>query len=70
MAIQIQTTDGSDEIIEEISSAAFSNRFQDALPSEVQTGGPGHFEIRVTSAVFEGENRVSSSSSSTARSRT
>jgi acid stress-induced BolA-like protein IbaG/YrbA len=56
MAIQIQTTDGSDEIIEEIRSSILES-IPDALV-EVQTGGPGHFEIRVTSAVFEGENRV------------
>jgi acid stress-induced BolA-like protein IbaG/YrbA len=56
MAIQIQTADGSGDIIEEIRSSILES-IPDARV-DVQLGGPGHFEIRVTSPVFEGKNRV------------
>ena len=45
-----------EDIIEQLRSSIL-----DAIPGaevQVSSGGPGHFEIRVTSAEFEGKNRV------------
>lgn len=57
MALQIINAGPSPEEIEGRIRAAIA----EALPAaeiEISTGGPGHFEIRVTDAAFEGLSRV------------
>jgi acid stress-induced BolA-like protein IbaG/YrbA len=41
--------------------AELQRRIETAIPDseiEIRSGGPGHFEISVTAAIFEGQSRV------------
>jgi len=57
MALQIiNAGPPAEDIIEQLRGSVL-----EALPGsqvEVTTGGPGHFELRVTSSAFVGKNRV------------
>ncbi len=58
MALQILNAPGSDagEIVERI-----REQIAEAIPGaaiEIEATAPGHFEIRVTSGIFEGKSRV------------
>ena len=58
MALQILNAPGSDarDMPEEM-----RQRIAKAIPDaviEIESAGPGHFEISVTSSVFEGKSRV------------
>ncbi|MBW2229196.1 MAG: BolA/IbaG family iron-sulfur metabolism protein [Deltaproteobacteria bacterium] len=56
MAIHVTGGSGASEVVEAIRGSIL-----EAIPNaevRVSTGGPGHFEIRVESPVFEGQRRV------------
>ena len=57
MALQIINAGPPPEEIAEQVRAAIAERLPDAV-IEVRPQGPGHFEISVTDAAFEGLNRV------------
>jgi acid stress-induced BolA-like protein IbaG/YrbA len=56
MAIHVTSGDNRSDVVEAIRGSIL-----EAIPDadvRVSTGGPGHFEIRVVSPVFDGKTRV------------
>lgn len=56
MPIEIIGQGGAAEIAESIRTAI--REAIDGCEVEVNAGGPGHYEVRVTSPAFEGKSRV------------